>query len=128
MADHRQDRGPKLNLHLHTRTVAGITLLCCQGRIRNGNETIAFSRSMADLLPHTRQLIIELSGVETIDGDGLGKLVMALMWAQACGCSIKLASARQPVQEMLESTNLVSAFEIHPTLEQALLCFRGQAA
>jgi anti-sigma B factor antagonist len=117
-----------VKLRLHTRTIEGVTVLYCQGRISYGNETAVFLEKIAGLLPHTQQLIIELSGVEMIDSAGLGELVMMLMWAQACGCSIKLASAQHQVQDLLELTNLASLFEIHSTLDRALLCFQGQAS
>ena len=117
-----------LNLHLRIRTVEGVTILYCQGRISYGNETAAFLERLAELLPQTQQLIIELSGVEMIDSAVLGELVLVLMWAQACGCSIKLASARHQVQDLLELTNLASVVEIHSTLDHALHCFQGHAA
>jgi anti-sigma B factor antagonist len=121
-------RRPTLKLHLSVRKVEGVTVLYGQGRISYGSETAAFSERIAELLPRTQQLVIELSGVEVIDSAGLGELVLVLMWAQAHGCSIKLASAQHQVQDLLELTNLASVFEIHPTLDQALLCFQGQAA
>ena len=117
-----------MKLHLRIRTVDSVTVLYCQGRICYGDETAAFLERLTGLLPHTQQLIVELGGVEMIDSAGLGELVMVLMWAQACGCSIKLASARHQIQDLLELTNLASVFEIHPTLNHALLGFQGQAA
>ena len=120
--------GARLKLHLYTRAVDGVTVLYCRGRIRYSNETAAFSERIADLLPRTRQLVVELSGVQAIDSPGLGELVLVLMWAQACGCSIKLASAQHQVQDLLELTNLASVFETHSTLDHALLCFQGHAA
>lgn len=117
-----------MKLHLRVRTVEGVTVLYCQGRISYGNETAAFLERLTGLLLHTQQLIVELSGVEMIDSAGLGELVLVLMWAQACGCSIKLASAQPQVQDLLELTNLASLFEIHSTLDHALLCPQGEAA
>jgi anti-anti-sigma factor len=118
----------EVNLHLHARTFDDVTVLYCEGRIRHPTEVAKLRRKIDNVMPHTRQLILELSGVEIIDSASLGELVMVLLWAQACGCSLKLANARRPVQELLEVTNLASMFEMHSTLNQALVCFQGHAA
>jgi anti-sigma B factor antagonist len=63
-----------------------------------------------------------------IDSAGLGELALLLTWARALGCTIKLAAPNHRVQELLALTNLASVFEIHPTLETAMLGFRQQLA
>jgi len=118
----------KLRLGLEVRLHEGVIVIHCRGRISFGREASALSGRIAELMPRTRQLVLELSGVELIDSAGLGELVMVLMWAQACGCSLKIAAPRQDIHELLELTNLASALDIYPTLEEALLASRGQAA
>jgi len=122
------ERGAELKLHLHTRAVDDVTILYCHGWITCGNEVAALSERIERLLPHKQHLVIELSGVEKIDSTGLGELAMVMMWARACGCSIKLANARHKVQDLLELTNLSSVLEIHPSLDHALLGFQGHVA
>jgi anti-sigma B factor antagonist len=113
---------PKLKLDLSF--VHGITVLRCQGRISYREEAAQFSRKVAELLPHTRQLIVDLGRVEVIDSAGLGELVLILLWSQASGCAIKIAAPRPNVLEMLQLTNLVSVLEIHSTLDEALQACR----
>jgi len=96
------------------------TVLHCHGRISYREEAAALSRKVAELLPQTRHLILELSNVEMIDGAGLGELVVVLLWAQAAGCSIQLAAPRRNVRELLELTNLASVFEIYPSVKDAV--------
>ena len=110
-------------LKLESTLVQDITVLRCQGRISYREEAVQFSQKVADLLPHSKRLIVDFSGVELIDSAGLGELVMVLLWSQASGCSIKLAAPRRNVLEMLRLTNLVSVLEIHPTLEGAVSAF-----
>jgi len=114
-----------LKLDLETRAIEGITVLCCKGCFINHDETAVFSRTISELLPHTRQLIIELSGVEMIDNASLGELVVVQMWARASGCALYLAAASDQVRELFERTNLTSVLEVHPTLDDALLSCRG---
>jgi anti-sigma B factor antagonist len=122
------DKESKVKLNLEIRETNDVTVIYCQGRIAYRNEAVALSNKVAELLPETRQIVIELSGVEMIDSAGLGELVVILMWAQARRCSIKLAAPRENIREMLQLTNLASVFEIHPTVDEAVLASRGQMA
>ena len=117
-----------MKLNLEIRETDDVTVIHCQGRIAYRNEAVALSDKVAELLPDSRQIVLELSGVEMIDSAGLGELVSILVWAQAGGCSIKLAAPRQNVREVLLLTNLASVFEIHPTVDAAVLASRGQMA
>ena len=112
-----------MKLALQTRAVDNVTVLYCEGRFTYRDEATAFSQKIGELLPHTRQLVVEFSGVEIIDSAGLGELVVVHMWTRASGCSLKLAGASARIHHLLELTNLVSVFDIHPTLDEALLAF-----
>lgn len=122
------DKEPKVKLKLEIRRTEDVTVIYCRGRIAYRDEAVALSDKVAELLPDTRQLVLELSGVEMIDSAGLGELVVVLMWAQASSCLVKLASPRDRILELLQLTNLAAVFEIHPTLDEAVLAFRGQIA
>jgi len=50
------------------------------------------------------------------------------MWAKASGCSLKLAGANPRIRQLFELTNLVSVFEIHSALDDALRSFHPKAA
>jgi anti-sigma B factor antagonist len=113
-----------LKLDLETRAIDDVTVLYCRGRFTYRDEATAFSQKIAELLPDTRWLVVELSGLETIDSAGLGELVVVHMWIRASGCSLKLAGANPRVRQVLELTNLLSVFDVHPTLGDALLSFQ----
>jgi anti-sigma B factor antagonist len=117
---------PKLSLQVSASN--GVTVVYCRGRIVYREEAIVLSERIAELLPDTDSLILDLSGVEMIDSAGLGELVVVLTWVQASGCSMKLAAPSNRIQELLQLTNLASIFEIHPTLEVALLSRPAQVA
>lgn len=117
-----------MKLDLQTRAIDDVTVLYCRGRFTYRDEATAFSQKIAELLPNARRVVVELSGVEVIDSAGLGELVVVHMWIRASGCSLKLAGANPRVRELLELTNLMSVFDVHPTLDDALLSFRGNIA
>jgi anti-sigma B factor antagonist len=115
-----------LKLDLEARAIDDVTVLYCRGRFTYRDEATAFSQKIAELLPDTRWLVVELSGLETIDSAGLGELVVVHMWIRASGCSLKLAGANPRVRQVLELTNLLSVFDVHPTLGDALLSFQRE--
>ena len=104
------------------------TVVYCRGRIVYREEATALSRKVSALLPRSRGLVLDLGGVEMIDSTGLGELVLLHMRAQAAGCEVKLAGAREHIRQLLELTNLASVFEIYPSAEQALESFRERVA
>jgi anti-sigma B factor antagonist len=122
------DKESKVKLNLEIRETEDVTVIHCRGRIAYRDEAVALHNKVAELLPDSQQIVLELSGVEMIDSAGLGELVGILMSARASGCSIKLAAPRQNVREVLLLTNLASVFEIHPTVDEAVLTSRGQMA
>ena len=117
-----------MKLDLETRAIDNVTVLYCKGRFTYRDEATAFSQKIAELLPHARQVVIELSGLEAIDSAGLGELVVVHMWIRAARCSLKLAGANPRIRQLLELTNLLSVFDVHPTLDDALLAFRRNPA
>ena len=124
----RQDKEPELRLSLETRVAEDVTVICCKGRIAYGPEAAALSREFAELVPRTRRIVIDLSGVEMIDAAGLGALISVALTAQASQYSVKLAAPDNLILELLEITKLTSVFEVHPTLDAATVAFREQAA
>jgi anti-sigma B factor antagonist len=123
-----QDKEPKLRLSLETRVAENITVIYCKGRIAYGIEAASLSGEIADLVPNTRRVVIDLSGVEMIDAAGLGALISVALTAQANQCSIKLAAPGNLIRQLLELTKVASVFAVHPTLDAATLAFHAQAA
>jgi anti-sigma B factor antagonist len=123
----QDDREPMLKLSLEIRESDDVTVVHCRGRIVY-DEAATLSEKLAEVLPHSRQVVLDLSAVKMMDGAGLGELVVLLMWAQANQGAIMLAAPNPRVHELLKLTRLTSVFEIHPRVEDAILAFRGQLA
>lgn len=107
----------KLNLDAHA---GGAVVLHCQGRIIFGPEARALSDIVADVLPSARRMVIDLSGIESIDSAGLGELVLLHMWAEAAGYALKFASPRKSVRQLLELTNLSAVFDAYGSVAEAM--------
>ena len=122
-----EGKEPMRKLSLEIRVSDDVTVVYCRGRIVY-DQAATLSEKLADLLPHCRQMVLELSGVRGIDCAGLGELVDLLTRARAHQGTIKLAAPTRRVYELLKLTRLASVFEIHPRPEDAILAFRGQLA
>ena len=109
----------KLKLSLEVRENAGVMVVYAKGRIVYRNEASALSAKVLDVLSHSRQVVIDLAGVEMIDSAGIGELIAVLNFAKSRGCSVKLASPNKRVYSLLKLFRLNSLFEIHMTLAEA---------
>jgi len=113
------DPEKKLKLSLEPQT-GGVVVLHCQGRIIFGPEARALTEIVAEVLPSARRMVVDLAGVESVDSAGLGELVLLHMWAEAAGYALKFASPRKSVRQLLELTNLVSVFDAHGSVAEAV--------
>lgn len=116
----------KLKLSLETRNRGDVIIVHCHGRIVYRDEAAALSRLVGEVLQHARKLILDLSGVNSIDSAGIGELALLQTWAQERNASLKCAGANTLVQALLGLTNLDSVLEVHPTLDSALASFREE--
>jgi anti-sigma B factor antagonist len=124
----RLNKESQLKLSLEIYANDDVIVVGCKGRVVYGNEAAALSSRVGEFLPRARMLVLELSQVEIIDGAGLGELLVLLNLARANRCAMKLAAPSQRVRGLLELTNLHTVFEIHSTLDDAMVSSRGQVA
>jgi anti-sigma B factor antagonist len=110
----------KLKLSLETRHLGDVIVIHCEGRIVYRDEASALTRVVTEALKNTRDVVLDLEGVQRIDSAGLGELVRMHRAADACGSRLKLAGVHPKVMQVLRLTNLASTFEIHPSLVEAL--------
>jgi anti-anti-sigma factor len=68
-----------------------------------------------------RHLVLDLSGVESIDGDGLRALVRARCTGERVGGTLRLAAVRPAVLSRLEDAHLTSVFDVYGSVETARL-------
>jgi anti-anti-sigma factor len=116
---------PKLKLSLETRSRGDVMIVHCHGRIVYRDEAAALSRLVGEVLEHTRKLILDLSGVSTMDSAGIGELALLQSWAQGKNAIFKCAGANEFVRNLLDLTNLDSVLEIHSSVDDALESFAG---
>ncbi|MBZ5572082.1 MAG: STAS domain-containing protein [Acidobacteriia bacterium] len=117
-----------MQLKLSTRTVDGILIVDCAGRIVFGEESAHLRDMVKKLIAEKNQLVLNLSGVTYIDSGGLGTLVALYTTARNTGGSIKLANLTQRVGDLLQVTKLVTIFDVYDNEQKAVDSFRKSVA
>lgn len=117
-----------MQLSLNTRTLDGILIVDCHGRIVFGEESAMLRDTIRKLIAENKRIVLNLGGVNYIDSGGLGTLVSLYTTARTSGGAIKLANLTQRVGDLLQVTKLVTVFEVYSSEEQAIESFRKGAA
>jgi anti-anti-sigma factor len=99
-----------------------------QGRIVYRDEAAALSRTVGEVLQNSDKVVLDLSGVSSIDSAGIGELACLHTWALSQNADLKYASPSPLVRDLLDLTNLDSVLEIHPTISDALAAFQSTEA
>jgi len=116
-----------MNLRLSNRIQEGVTILDCHGRIVFGEESTLIRDTVKKLLADSKNLVINLGGVNYIDSGGLGTLVGLFTSARSAGGHVKLACLTHRVGELLAVTKLVTVFEVFDNVEDAARSFKQGA-
>jgi anti-anti-sigma factor len=116
----------QLKLSLETRNCGDVIIVHCQGRIVYRDEAAALSRVVGEVLLQTKNVVLDLSGVSSMDSAGIGELALLQTWAQEKNANLKCAGANSLVRTLLDLTNLDSVLEVHPSLDAALESFREE--
>jgi anti-sigma B factor antagonist len=117
-----------MQLKMTKRTVDGITVIQCGGRIVLGEESSALRDDIKQTLQDgAKRIVLNLGEVNYIDSSGLGTLVALHTTAHNAGATIKLANLTKRVGDLLQVTKLLTVFEVHPSEYEALEAFRQAA-
>jgi anti-sigma B factor antagonist len=116
----------QLKLSLETRNCGDVIIVHCQGRIVYRDEAAALSRVVGEVLQQTSHVVLDLSGVSSMDSAGIGELALLQTWSQERNASLKCAGANWLVRTLLDLTNLDSVIEVHDSLDEALESFREE--
>jgi len=97
-------------LQLTTEEAAEQITVRCIGRVTS--ETASdFQETIRAVIPKTRRIVLDLTGVDYFDSSGLGALVNVYMHASRSQCLLELANPKQRIRDLFKLTKLASVFE-----------------
>jgi len=117
-----------MQLRMSTRTVEGVLVVDCSGRIVFGEESGSLRDGVKKLLGESPKVVLNLRDVTYIDSGGLGTLVSLYTTARNAGGALKLASLTQRVDDLLQVTKLVTIFEVFENEQAAVQSFKSGVA
>jgi anti-sigma B factor antagonist len=117
-----------MQLRMSTRSVEGVLVVDCSGRLLFGEESARLREIVKGLLAQSPKVVMNMREVNYIDSGGLGTLVSLYTSARNAGGAMKLASVSQRVGDLLQITKLFTIFEVFDDEERAARSFKVDAA
>jgi anti-sigma B factor antagonist len=112
-------------LRLQTISRGGVAVLRCGGKLVYGDATAELDRSVRSLFEVSKQIVLDLSDVSTIDSAGVGTLGALFMAAHNREAEIKLGGLSGRVEEVLRVTGLKMLFDVYDSYTDAVEAFHN---
>jgi anti-sigma B factor antagonist len=116
-----------MQLRMSTRSVEGVLVVDCSGRVVFGEESATLRDTVKRLLAESPKVVLNLREVNYVDSGGLGTLVSLYTSARNAGGAVKLANLSKRVGDLLQLTKLVTIFEVFDDEEAAAKSFKDAA-
>jgi anti-anti-sigma factor len=110
-----------------TRTVDDVAIVNCNGKLVFEKEAAALCRVVAEQVQRYPSVVVNLNGIVSIDGKGLGTLAQCIRDAEQAGAFLVFCRVPRKVKQLLDLTMLSSLVEIAPTEHDALERTRAAA-
>ena len=111
-------------MKLSTKEVNGITLIALEGSVMGGPDATALNDALHKLTEKGKKnVIVDLSGVQSMNSSGLGMLIGALTTVRNAGGELKIGAASKKIESLLVITKLTNVFELYPTIKKAIESF-----
>lgn len=113
---------------INERQVGDVTVLDLDGEIRTGGSRVALHEAIGALLSQGRnQILLNLSGLSSIDASGLGELISSHVALREDGGRLKLLHLTRALREMMTMTQILNIFDVHENEAEALAGFGSQS-
>ncbi|MBV9822220.1 MAG: STAS domain-containing protein [Actinobacteria bacterium] len=109
-----------MNLSMTASSTGSQTVVEIAGEVDLHTAGRLADRLTALLESGPRTLVVDLSSLSFLDSTGLGALVTVRNHARRSGADLRLVCVPERLLKLFRITGLHTAFEIYPTLTQAL--------
>ncbi len=100
-----------------------VTVVELQGEL-GGDDTELFQRTITDIIAkHKAGVVLDMSGMGFIDGEGLEQLLWARDYCNQNKCELRLAGLDENCMRILEITRLEKEFDHYAELAEAVKSF-----
>jgi anti-sigma B factor antagonist len=107
-----------------SRTTDGIEIINLQGKITIGSGDSQLREVITNAVNNGKsKILLDMSGVTTIDSSGIGELVGSYTTVTNRGGKLKLLHLPAKLNELLHVTQLITVFEVYENEQDALKSF-----
>ncbi len=111
-------------MSIETRTVKDVTILDVKDKVTIGEGAVTLRESVRSALAGgAKKILLNLSGVTTIDSSGIGELVSSYTATTSQDGKLKLTNLPPKVHDILMITQLITVFETYDSETEALESF-----
>ena len=79
----------------------------CHGKLVAGLNEMLYAK-VRPLIPDTKRIVLDLSGLTHMDSMGLGTVVRLYVSAKSAGCNLELVNFGEKIRKLLSTTHLLS--------------------
>ncbi|MEA2489116.1 MAG: anti-sigma factor antagonist, partial [Acidobacteriota bacterium] len=102
-----------------TRTVGDVEVISLQGKITIGAGDTQLREVITNALTGGKtKILLDMSGVTTIDSSGIGELVGSFTTVTNRGGKLRLLHLPAKLNELLHITQLITVFEVYDSEEE----------
>ena len=106
------------------RSVGGVEIINLQGKITIGSGDTQLREIISNAVAEGKtNILLDLSGVTTIDSSGIGELVGSYTTVTNRGGKLKLLHLPAKLNELLHVTQLITVFEVYESEDEAVKSF-----
>jgi len=107
-----------------SRNVGNVELIKLEGKITIGSGDSQLREVITNALNSGKNnLLLDMSGVTTIDSSGIGELVGSYTTVTNRGGKLKLLHLPAKLNELLHVTQLITVFEVYENEQEAVNSF-----
>ena len=111
-------------MNISVRKKKDVAIVDFEGRLAAGVSDTVLPQIVNDILDEGyKKILLNLSGMDYIDSNGLGELVQSLKTSKRHGASLRLLKPQDRVTKTLRLTNLLPMFSVYETESEALTAF-----
>jgi len=111
-------------MKLSHREEAGIAILEPKGKIMGGPDATLLNDQLNEFIKQGKlKVVIDLADVDWMNSTGLGILIAGLTTLRNKNGVLKLANVTEKIQSLLTITKLITVFDAHDSVAEAISSF-----
>lgn len=111
-------------MNISVRKKKDVAIVDFEGRLAVGVGDTVLPQLITQILDEGyKKILLNLSGMDYIDSNGLGELVQSLKMSKRYGASLRLLKPQDRVAKTLRLTNLLPMFSVYDSENEALTAF-----